>query len=441
LLSFHYEEKAIPPESYPQKYHFITFVPSLTLRQLASITPGRHEITIIDDLKPKPIDYNKNYDVVGISSLTSSINHAYKVADKFRQKGSIVVMGGFHPSALPEEAKQHADSVVIGQGYESWPNLIKDISEKKLKPFYRQEKHIKIENIPPPDFTNNTWGGDIMSIKPTSGCPVKCEFCSVSNQKFKNIFETRPIKQVINEIEQIEQKYIFFCDPSLTTNTNYTKQLFKGIIGLNKKLINCYGNAHVLAEDTELLNLARKAGCIEWHVGFDSVSQDSLNGIGKKTNIVKNYKKAVKNIQNNGMSLIGEFVLGFDSDKKDIFRKTVDLINEIDINIPWLNILTPYPGTPLFEKFEKQNRLITKDWSKYTCLERNVVFHPKHMTADELLNGTKDAYKELCSPKNLLKRIFQSTNLSINSFMHSYNRNINDAILRFKRERIYKNYY
>ena len=437
LLNFHFEEGANPSKGFMTQTTFVTFVPSLTLRQLVSLTPESHDITLIEDLEPKNIDFDNNYDLVCISSVTSGIIRAYQVADEFRRRGIKVVLGGYHPTALPEEAKHHADAVVIGPAEFSWKQIIKDVEKGMLKSFYNQNIADDLNTIPRPDRERFEWKGKINSIKTTNGCPVGCEFCSVSNTKFKNVLRTSPIEKIVEEIGKIPQKYLFFCDPSLTTDPKYSKELFREIADFNKILINCYGNINVLGTDDEFLKLARDAGCIEWHVGFDSVSQESLNSIGKKTNKIKSYKSSVKKIQDYGMTVIGEFVLGFDYDKKDIFQKTIDVIKDIRLNIPWLNILVPYPGTPLFSRLEKEGRILTKDWTKYTHLTRNVVFQPKHMSREELLNGTIDAYKELSSIFNILKRTFGSTNIDFTPFIHTFSKNINDAIIRYYRENLF----
>lgn len=434
LLSFHFEEGLI---LHPERIHknpIIPFVPSLTLRQLVSLTPERHNIELNEALYPRAINFDGNYDVVCITSLTSSVIRAYQVADEFRKREKKVVIGGYHASALPEEAKQHADSVVIGPAQFVWPKLLDDLEKGKLKPYYEQNQPDDLATLPPPDRTRIEWKGTMSAVKATNGCPVQCEFCSVSHRKFNNILRTRPLKNVIDEIKSIPQKTIFFYDPSLTTNPEYTKSLFREIIPLDKILTNCYGNVNIVASDDELLKLASEAGVIDWHVGFDSVSEKSLQSIGKKTNTVSKYKTAVKKINDYGMTIIGEFVLGFDNDKKDIFKKTIDVINDIGVNIPWLNILVPYPGTPLFDRLKREGRLLTYDWSKYTHLERNVVFQPKHMSPDELLNGAIDAYRKLSSAYSISKRIFKSTNLSFHNFLYTAKHNINDARVVFFRE-------
>jgi radical SAM superfamily enzyme YgiQ (UPF0313 family) len=195
------------------------------------------------------------------------------------------------------------------------------------------------------------------------------------------VFRARPIGDVIEEITSLRQKIFFFTDFSLTIDLTYTKELFRRICGLKKKFI-CGGNVDVLAEDEELLRVSREAGCIEWISGFETFSQESLDGAHKKTNIVEDYIRAVKKIHKYKMSVFGTFVLGFDEDTPDIFNVMRKHIGELGIDAVNFAILTPYPGTPLFNRLEKEKRILTKDWSKYN--RKNVVFEPKNMTKKEL---------------------------------------------------------
>ncbi|UCH72237.1 MAG: B12-binding domain-containing radical SAM protein [Thermoplasmatales archaeon] len=260
--------------------------PPLNLQQIAALTPPEHKVDVIDE-GFSTIDLKKNYDydLVGISCNTRNAFRAYDIADQFRKQGKTVVLGGYHPSALPEEAKQHADSVVVGEADETWPLLIKDQEKNQLKSFYFQNTPIDGEKIIAPrrEITKNFYFLSVLQA--SRGCPMGCDFCAITNQKFGRLFRPRPIKDVIDEIKSLKRKGFSFHDPSLTIDLNFTKSLFKEMAGLNKKFI-CYGNINVLGKDDELLQLASEAGCIGWSIGFDSLSQDSLNSIRKTSNKV-----------------------------------------------------------------------------------------------------------------------------------------------------------
>ncbi|KYK28807.1 hypothetical protein AYK20_06550 [Thermoplasmatales archaeon SG8-52-1] len=380
-------------------------------KALNNVTPDKHKIDIIDE-RIEQINYDEDYDLIGITVMTNQAPKAYMISDEFRKKGKKVVLGGWHPSALPDEAKQHADSLVIGEAEELWPQVISDIENNKLEQIYRQQKPVDLSKIP------NLGNGRIkqkginsaMAIEATRGCPHGCNFCAISHSPGRRIFRVRPVEQVINELKQISQKYILFSDASMTINTKYTKELFKNMRDLGKKFY-CYGNANVLQNDEELLKLAQEAGCISWTIGFDSISQKSLDSIGKKTNISNQYTSVIDKIHDFGMNVEGSFMFGFDADTADIFDSTLDFICKADVDKAEFHILTPFPGTPLFDEYEKQDRIVTKDWSKYDG--KNVVYKPKHLIAEDLMNGIQKMYNGFYNPSNILRMIGRNVNKGI----------------------------
>ena len=387
-----------------------SFYPSITLEQLISITPDKYELECVDERYQK-VDFDWDGDIVGISTLTPSAIHAYKTADEFRKRGKTVVLGGYHPSALPSEAKEHADSVVLGEAELSWPKLLEDFENQKLKPFYKSVP-VDPNLIPSPKKINNQLQFYGM-VQATRGCVYRCKYCAVQNVEGP-IFRTRPIPKVINEIKSLNSKRFMFADSSMTIDTKYTKKLFKQMIGLNKEF-SCYGNINVLNKDEELLELAYKAGCESWLIGFESVSQKTISYIGKKTNKVDEYISAVRKIRNYSMMVTGLFMFGFDTDTKDIFDTTLDTIYKMDLDRAAFAILTPYPGTVLFDEMENDKRILTRDWSKYNM--KHVVFQPKNLTTDELLEGRKYLSRQYYSLSNCLKRSFSDENLDIIRFL------------------------
>jgi radical SAM superfamily enzyme YgiQ (UPF0313 family) len=388
-----------------------SILPTLYARQLAAITPKKHNVTVLTERYSK-IDFYKKYDIININYTTSTSPRAYEIADEFRKRGIPVVLSGLHASALPEEAKKHADSVLLGRGELNWLKLLEDFENKKLKPYYQPIKYDKSTRIPP---VNINLPGFVISgaIEATRGCPYGCEFCPEANIPGAGIFYTRPIDEVIAEIKSIPQRTIMFYDASLTINPNYTKSLFEKMKGLNKKFF-CNGNSDVLAQDKELVKLSKEAGCVSWLIGFESFSQKTIDFIGKKTNQVEEYSQAVENIHNNGMAVIGDFMFGFDNDTKDVFNETLRMIKELQIDIADFCILTPFPGTPIYNKLEKEGRILTKDWSQYTL--KNVVFNPKNMTPEELMQGLRKMYYEFYSIGYTVKRVARSLGLGIYPF-------------------------
>lgn len=418
LVQPNYESKNSFLDSIKMK---IFWSPYITLQQIATFTPKKHNIDIVDEIYQN-IDYNNNYDLVGITSNTPIATRAYDVADGFRKRGIKVVLGGYHPSALPEEAIKHADSVVIGEAENSWKELLEDFENKRLKEFYHSKTPTDLTNLPPIRRDIGKFHFSTARIEATRGCPNRCEFCSISNSKIGwHVFRKKPIKNVIKELEIIPQKFITFCDTSLTIDVEYSINLFKEMKHLNKKFI-CYGNSNILSKNERLLKSASEAGCMLWNIGLDSVSQDSLNTSGKKFNKVEEYSTAVKKIHNYNMPVLAQFIFGFDNDDYKIFDSTIEMIDQIGIDIPAFNILTPFPGTPLFDRFVNEDRILTRDWSKYDLT--NVVFEPKNMSSLELENGFIDIVKKYHNYPNLIKRQIKSMKLGFNSTIGTFFQNI-----------------
>ncbi len=394
-------------------------LPTLQARELAAITPKKHTVSVVNERYTK-IEYNDVYDVVLINFVTSTAPRAYEIADNFRKKSVPVVLSGFHASGLPEEAKHHADSVLIGRNEYGWLTILQDIEQKKLQPFYHAPPYNNSMSLPP---TNINLPGFVMTgaLEATRGCPYHCEFCPETNIQGGTSFYKRPIQEVIDEIKTIPQKTLMFYDTSLTIDPAYTKELFKKMKGLHKKFF-CNGNVNVLAHDKELVRHSKEAGCVAWLVGFESISQNTLDAVGKTTNMVEEYRQAIYNIHIYHMVVIGEFMFGFDTDAPDVFEKTLKAVKDLKIDVADFSILTPFPGTPLFHKLDDEKRILTKDWKYYNM--GHAVFTPKQMTAEELLRGVQQMYAHFYTPSYTMKRILQNIHRGPYPFFVVFARNI-----------------
>ncbi|KYK19921.1 hypothetical protein AYK24_04760 [Thermoplasmatales archaeon SG8-52-4] len=376
--------------------------PIITLPHIATITPRQYDVKIVNE-NYSDINFDEDVDLVGITCYTMTAPRVYKIADEFRRRGKKVVLGGYHPTALPEEAIQHADSVLKGEAEASWPKLLKDAEEGKLKPFYESDPNFDMADIPPIRRDLIVLNPLLGAIQSTRGCYNKCEFCAISSF-CKHGIKQRPIKNVIEEIKKMPNRLFIFHDPHLTARPQYARELFKEMIKqkVNKSWL-ANGTTNILGTiDDEFLDLARKAGCLEWFIGFESVSQKALNSIKKTHNKVENFKKLIKKLHNHGMAVQGGIIFGFDEDTPDIFDFTLEKMYEFELDIVEVNILTPYPGTPLYGRLEKEGRIITKDWSRYNQVD--VVFKPKNMTEKELFEGTRKVAKEFYSLPNVIGR-------------------------------------
>jgi len=381
--------------------------PSLTLKQLAAITPPEHSVELVDE-RIEPINFNKNYDAVGISCLTYNSIRGYEVAEEFRKKNIPVFYGGYHASLLPDEVKQHVDSVVVGEAELTLPRLLKDIEKNKVQPFYRPERLVEPEEIPAARHDIGSYNPFNEPIQASRGCPTGCEFCAMRIIE-GNKFRGRPVDHMIEEMKSIKTKSIFFADASLTINPKYSKSLFKEMRQLNK-YFECFANINVLVRDDEFLKLASEAGIFNWYVGVESISQQNIDAAGKGTNKVENYGKAFKKIRDYGMMTTGFFMFGFDFDNIDSFDKTLQAIYNWDLDEVSFSIVTPYPGTKLFERYEKEGRITCRDWSKYG--EGNVNYSMENLTEEEVKEGIKRIARDYYSLPKIIKRSFTNTNYS-----------------------------
>jgi len=376
----------------------------LSLMTVAALFPPDAEIKLINDSLDE-IDFDEKVDMVGITTITCTAPRAYEIADRFREKGIPVIMGGIHPSVLPEEASLHADAIVIGEAEGVMNELINDFKKGELKKFYKSSERPDLKNLPLPRkdlLFGNKFYREMDLIQTTRGCPFNCDFCSVSDF-FGRTYRTRPITDVIKEIKQLKnKKVIFFVDDNIAGIPDYAKQLFKELIPLK---IKWFSQASVIfAKDKELLKLAALSGCKALFVGFESISHESLKQVGKNMNRVNEYSECIKRLHDNGIAVVGAFIFGLDSDDGSVFEKTVEFIEHNKIELASFSILTPLPGTRLYKQMQQQGRIFERNWEKYTCGE--VVFKPKLMSVDELQNGYYWARKQISSYGSIFKRTF-----------------------------------
>lgn len=374
----------------------------LTLATVAALFPKDTNIRLINDSIDK-IDFDEKVDLVGITAMTSTAPRAYEIADRFRKKGVPVILGGIHPTALPQEASLHADSVVIGEAESVMCNLIDDFREGKLKKFYHSLERPSLVNLPLPRkelLIGSKFYREMDVVQTTRGCPFSCDFCSVSDF-FGQTYRTRPIPDVIEEVKQLNNRaIIFFVDDNIAGYPPYAKKLFKALTPLK---IRWFGQGSVIiAKDAELLKLAAKSGCIALFIGFESLSSTSLKQVGKTPNRVQDYSTAIKKIHDSGIGIIGAFIFGFDSDDESVFEKTVEFIEKNQLELTSFSILTPLPGTRLYKRMEEQGRIIERDWTKYTCGE--VVFRPKLLSVAQLQNGYYWVRKQISSYSSIFRR-------------------------------------
>jgi radical SAM superfamily enzyme YgiQ (UPF0313 family) len=379
--------------------------PLLSTSLLAGLTPPPHQVRIIDE-GISEIDFNQEVDLVAITAITPLAPRGYEIADQFRRRGKRVVMGGIHASWLPEEAKEHSDSVVIGEADEVWADILNDAEQGVLKPFYRQEEKTDLSRLPMPRRDLLSRKGYLFHnlVQTTRGCPYDCEFCSVTAFHGKS-YRMRPIPEIAKEIRSLEHSraYIFFVDDNIVGNLSHARELFTMLSHYRLRWIS-QGPIHV-AENEEIVSLMAKAGCHGLFIGFESLREANLDMMGKKMNRVERYEKGIRRLHDAGIGVYGSFVFGYDYDDVSVFDEFLEFAERNRIDGAFLPMLTPFPGTRVHQRLKREGRLLTEDWSKYDMA--TVVYRPKRMTVEELQEGFWRVNRSFYSFPSMLKRIFQ----------------------------------
>ncbi len=381
-------------------------VPTLALPILASLTPPEIEISFTDDLL-NPIDLEKGLkevDLVGITVLTKTALRAYRIADAYRRRGIPVVLGGIHPSALPEEAKEHADAVVIGEAEKTWPCLVEDFRRGDLKPFYRQEGFTDLSNIPKPrrEILPRKGYFPLDVVQFSRGCPYRCEFCSV-RKFFGDRYRFRPVADVVEEIKSLPHRLIMFNDDNVLGNLSYSKELFKALIPLKKKWVGETSLSGL--RDSDTIKLLVESGCIGLLIGFESLSQSNLNLSKKFQNDPAEYREIIDLLHRHGITIWGSFIFGFDEDEPHIFEETASFTIQAKLFAVTFAILTPYPETALYHRFKEEARLVQDQWWLLESPDESAPhFVPKKMARGELLEGWKRTWKAFYSCRSIFKR-------------------------------------
>jgi radical SAM superfamily enzyme YgiQ (UPF0313 family) len=375
-------------------------IPQLALHILASLTPDDVNINVVDE-EIGEIDFSLDFDLVGISCMTATANRSYQLSDMFRQRGSKVVLGGIHPTILPQEAIQHADAVVIGEAEGCWEEVINEFRKGKLQKFYRApEPDLSKYPFPRRNLHIDKALFNCVGLLTTRGCPYTCEFCSVTDF-YGGKIRHRPVSMVVEDIKQSGSKAFFVLDDNVAGHPEYSRKLFEALIPLG---IRWVGQSSIsLAKDKEMLKLCRLSGCAALFFGLESVSPASLMGMKKTLKSIEETEEAIKIIQDNGIAFHPSIILGFDTDTKAIFDDTLEFLMRTKLPTMDVHVLTPYPGTRIYQRFKDQGRIISYDWSHYD--HYTVVFQPKNMTPKELANGHHYVQSEFYSFSSIIRHV------------------------------------
>lgn len=377
----------------------------LTLTTLAALVPPdlHIDITLVDE-GIEEIDWQAEADLVGISAITGTAPRAYDLADHFRQRGIPVVLGGVHPTLMPDEAAQHADSVVVGYAEDTWPQLLRDFVAGQMRPRYYQAPNLSLAGRPRPhrDSIPIHRYAITHTLEATRGCVHPCQFCVVPTAWGRHY--QRPVGEVVDDIRRMGARRVVFLDLNLLADIPYAKELFTALIPLK---ITWGGLATtIVAWDEELLDLTAQSGCRALLIGFETLDDAALVETGKGFNNRQDYHEVVRRLHARGIGLQGTFVFGFDSHTADSFAETVEFVMSAPIDLPRYAILTPFPGTPLYHRLKSEGRILTEDWSLYDG--QHVVYQPQRMSPGELLQRTEWAWKHTYRYRAIASRLLRS---------------------------------
>lgn len=410
--------------------------PKLSLPVIAAYTPEHWQVDLVDEAV-EDVDFDHPCDLVGLSVMTCYAPRAYEIAAEFRRRGKQVVLGGVHPTYCPDEALRHCDAIVCGEAEDLWPELIADFEAGAMKRVYKMESFPSLEHYKSPRvelLSPDAYMTRQCSFT-TRGCHFDCEFCSVSPFNGKTT-RRRPVHEVVAELTRIKQwmraelvermrsgslwqafltglririgiedgTIFAFVDDLHNSNRAYCRELWTALKPLNIKW-GCQSTMF-LADDPEMVKLAAESGCVSVFVGMESLEEGSLEETNKPFNRVQKFSEEIKVFHDHGIMVNPGIVFGFDHDDESVFERTVEFLIKNRVELAYFNVLTPLPGTALYERYNREGRIFDRDWAKYDG--KHVVFHPRRMTAEQLQEGFYWANHQLYSLPSIWKRLWRT---------------------------------
>ena len=371
----------------------IASLPSLGLLTLAGLTPAEHECEYleVEDIR-KLDDLPDGLDLAAISSFSAQMGEGYELADRYRARGVPVVLGGLHATALPDEAAEHCDAVVAGEGEAVWRDVVRDAENGRLQRIYRGDGQFDLAEAPMPAFhLLDISKYNRLTVQASRGCPLRCEFCA-SSTLLTGRYKQKPVQRVLAEIDRIRElwrrPFLEFADDNAFVQKPYWKEL---LAELAERRVHWFAETDLsVHEDEELLTLARKGGCAEVLIGLESPIEAGLAGLELKVDWKRKrwplYKEAIRRIQSHGIRVNGCFVLGLDEHTPDIFDHVLDFAMDTELYDVQITYLTPFPGSPLYDRLKREGRLLHDgQWQRCTLFDIN--YRPRRMSVDELRAG------------------------------------------------------
>jgi radical SAM superfamily enzyme YgiQ (UPF0313 family) len=391
---------------------------------LAGFTPKDVEIRFYDD-RTESIPYEEPTDLVAMSVETYTAKRSYQIASEFRRRGVPVVMGGFHPTLVPDEASEHAESIVVGEAEGLWPDVIEDFQSGRLKRMYRQPQRPPLVGLRP---DRSIFAGKrylpVGLVEAGRGCHFRCEFCAIQSY-FNNTQTRRPIEDILDEIKRIKKPLIFFVDDNITSNMDQAKEFFRALIPLKIRWVS---QASINAAfDEEFLRLIKVSGCQGLLIGFETLNPDNLRRMHKTFNMMKGgYEKALENLRRHQIRLYATFIIGYDEDNGDTMRETLAFAERHRFYIVAFNHLTPFPGTPLYRRLEQEGRLLYDRWWLHSDYRYGMVpFTPRGISAEQVKQRCIEAREKFYSFGSIFRRGLDAQVNASNWFMWTHFFSIN----------------
>lgn len=382
-------------------------IAGLSLTALAAVTPEWVKLRIVDE-RIEDLDFTELPDLVGITFMTRLAHRAYWIASEYQKRGVPVVLGGIHPTVRPVEAVERADAVVVGEAEELWPMLLEDFQKGNLKKIYKNNHPPSLKNLsfPRRDLLQKNKYKSINTIEATRGCPHRCSFC-YGPAVHMNSFRTKPVDNVVRDIETINGRELIFIDDNIIGNHQYAKELFSAMIPFKRWWFSqC---TIKIADDDELLNLAVKSGCRVLLIGFETLSNANLRRNSKKWSLVEHYRTVIQKLHNKGIAIIASFIVGFEDDDRDVFEVILNFCIDNQIEFMQVNPLSYFPGTDLYDtethEGKKKGRLTSLEWWKepFPYVYKVHYNHPR-LSPDELENGCVWLMKQFYSIGSIIQR-------------------------------------
>jgi len=370
--------------------------PNLSLLTLVHYLDDRFEVDYLDE-QYQDITYEKHYDIVAMSIMTVNAYRGYEIAEEFRKRGSYVIIGGIHATLIPQEAKKHADTVVVGEGEEAWQSFLKDFEQAKPQPFYYGTGLMDLNLSPLPRydllpnhfFYSPLFKKEVYSYQFSRGCPHRCNFCS-SSKAYGPKYRTKSAEHYLKEVEQAVERtggdcMLFFADDDITIKKAVAKPLLERLADYKINWIGCADIA--ISDDEDLLAKISRSGCRGVIMGFESLDAKTLETVDPfKARYFKNYDESVKRMMDYGIPIFASFIVGFDQDTPDTFDRIYNFVTKHRIPMASTSLLTPFPGTEIYEQLKKEGRLLYNDfWDK--CTGVYPLFEPKNISIEDLMEG------------------------------------------------------